>query len=261
MSQTDVRETSGDGGRGCDRRGRERAHAARRAAFPLVSRHTFPQLSSFSADQMRQAARLRLRGPLLASLAARFSGYLRMECTVQLSKLETVRYQQFTNRTGHSDASDFVSNWNRWRGSGMLDMPPRLALVVVDREMGGPAVCEDVNPATLTEIEVKLSGQGGERSSWQSGAKPGRTRSSQLRGVPLRTGKLRALSANLLRGLDLVEPGDGNKNRAVGGAGANRGPPIRARTCTIHKLSSDLQSVEKSAAGPRRAGKCAGTRR
>ena len=57
----------------------------------LISRHDFPQLTSFSADEMRK---LRMRcESFVSSLAARLSVHLRLECALQMTKFETVRFQ------------------------------------------------------------------------------------------------------------------------------------------------------------------------
>jgi len=119
----------------------------------MISHHEFPQLSSFSADQLR-ILRLRCEA-FITSLTARLSNHLRMECTVQLTKLETVRYQQLVNALS-SPTHLTLFQLQPMAGVCLLDIPPRLALAIVDRELGGPAVCEE-EPRDLTQIEAKLT--------------------------------------------------------------------------------------------------------
>jgi flagellar motor switch protein FliM len=123
------------------------------AGHVLVSHHDFPQLSSLSPDQLRK---LRLRcEAFVASLTARLSGHLRLECTLQLTKVETVRYQQFVSALpGPTHLTLF--KLDPLAGVCLLDIPTRLALSIVDREMGGPALCEE-EPRDLTQIEAKLA--------------------------------------------------------------------------------------------------------
>ena len=104
----------------------------------LVTRREFPQLSSFSPDQLRK---LRLRcDSFITSLNARLSSHLRLECTHQLTKLESVRYQQFVHALPNPTHLTLFT-LEPLAGVCLLDIPPRLALSIVDRELGGPAVC------------------------------------------------------------------------------------------------------------------------
>jgi flagellar motor switch protein FliM len=119
----------------------------------LVSHHDFPQVSSFSADQLRK---LRVRcEAFISSMMSRLSAHLRLECTLQLIKLETVRYQQFVNGLpGPTHLTLF--KLEPMAGVCLLEIPTRLALSIVDREMGGPGQCDE-EPRDLTQIEAKLA--------------------------------------------------------------------------------------------------------
>lgn len=119
----------------------------------LVSHHDFPQLSSFSADQLRK---LRLRcEAFINSLVASLSGHFRLECSLRMTKLETVRYQQFVNSLA-TPTHLTLFKLDPAPGVCLLDVPPRLALCFVDRELGGPGICEE-EPRDLTPIEAKLA--------------------------------------------------------------------------------------------------------
>jgi flagellar motor switch protein FliM len=123
------------------------------SAPTLIARHEFPQLSSFSADQLRK---LRLHcEAFITSFAARLSAHLRMECTLQMTKLESVRFQPFVNALPNPTHLTLFK-LDPMAGICLLDLPPRLALSIVDRELGGPALCEE-DPRDLTQIEVRLA--------------------------------------------------------------------------------------------------------
>lgn len=118
-----------------------------------AARHGFPPVSSFSEGQTRK---LRLRcDSLVNSLAARFSNHLRMECSVQLTKLDTVRFQPFVDALANPTFLTLLK-MEPLEGVGLLNVPARLALAIVDREMGGPAVCQD-DARDLTQIEARLA--------------------------------------------------------------------------------------------------------
>jgi flagellar motor switch protein FliM len=118
-----------------------------------ISRHDFPQLTSFSAGEMRK---LRTRCDFFVrSLAARLSVHLRLECALQMTRFETQRFQPLL------DAFSQPAYLTLFRAEPLesvclLDMPARLALAIVDRELGGPAVCQD-EIRDLTPIEAKLA--------------------------------------------------------------------------------------------------------
>jgi flagellar motor switch protein FliM len=125
------------------------------AGQTLLARHDFPQVSSFSAEEMRK---LRLRcESFICTLAARLSVHLNLECVVQMSKLETVRFEQFVNTLANPTHLTLF-RLDPLRGICLLDIPPRLALTIVDRELGGPAAATD-EVRDLTQIEAKLAGK------------------------------------------------------------------------------------------------------
>jgi flagellar motor switch protein FliM len=74
----------------------------------------------------------------IKNLASRLSMYLRLEITLQMSKLHTIPFEKFTeglNNPGYIS----VFKLEPLRGLCVLELHPRLGLTMVDRMMGGPA--------------------------------------------------------------------------------------------------------------------------
>jgi flagellar motor switch protein FliM len=119
----------------------------------LISRHDFPQLSSFSDDEMRK---LRMRcEAFVHSLAARLSVHLGLECAVQMSELEAARFEPFVAKFAHPTHL-ILFRLEPLGGVCLLNIPSRLALTLVDRELGGPAACQE-EIRDLTQIEARLA--------------------------------------------------------------------------------------------------------
>ena len=118
-------------------------------------RYDFRQPSFLSASELRK---LRVRHEeFIRSLAARLSIYLRLEFGLQMSKLETLNFQKFID--GLSSPTHLtLFKLEPLRGVCLLDVPPRLGLSIVDRQLGGPAHCIDAT-RDLSEIEVGLLDQ------------------------------------------------------------------------------------------------------
>ncbi len=113
----------------------------------------FPQASSFSASELRK---LRMRHEeFVRSLSGRLSSYLRLECILQMTKLETTSFQQFTENLSNPTHLTLL-NLEPLRGICLMDVPPRLALCIVDRELGGPASSPD-EVRELTNMESRLA--------------------------------------------------------------------------------------------------------
>jgi flagellar motor switch protein FliM len=115
-------------------------------------RHEFPQMSVFSPVHLR-ALRARHEEYVLA-LGNRLSGQLRLECGLKMTRLDTVRFQPFIN--GLANPTHLVLFQLDPPGSiCLLEIPPRLGLCMIDRELGGPGVFPD-DPRDLTKMEIKL---------------------------------------------------------------------------------------------------------
>jgi flagellar motor switch protein FliM len=119
----------------------------------LIARHDFPQVSTFSAGDLRK---LRMRcESFVSSLAARLSLHLRLECALQMTKLDTIRFHPFIDSLSNPTYLTLF-RIDPLEGVCLLDMPARLGLAIVDRELGGPAVCQD-EIRDLTQMEAKLA--------------------------------------------------------------------------------------------------------
>ncbi len=102
--------------------------------------------------------RLRIRHEdFIRALAARLSIYLRLEFSLQMSKLQTVTYQKFVEALPNPTHLSLFKV-EPLRGVGILDVHPRLGLTIVDRLLGGPAhsITADHD---FSEIEMALLDQ------------------------------------------------------------------------------------------------------
>jgi flagellar motor switch protein FliM len=118
----------------------------------LIHRHEFPKLSFFSGSELRKL-RVRHEG-FIGSLAGRLSIYLGLEVGLQMSKLETLPYQKFVE--GLSNPTHLtLLKIEPLNGTCLVDIPPHLGLCIVDRELGGPAVCLE-EPRDLGKMEARL---------------------------------------------------------------------------------------------------------
>lgn len=102
--------------------------------------------------------RLRIRHEdFIRALAARLSIYLRLEFSLQMSKLQTVTYQKFAEGLPNPTHLSLFKV-EPLRGVGILDIHPRLGLTIVDRLLGGPAhsITADHD---FSEIEMALLDQ------------------------------------------------------------------------------------------------------
>ncbi len=115
-------------------------------------RHEFPSASAFSAEHLR-ALRVQHEEYIL-SLEGQLATYLRMECGLHMSKLDTARFQDFMQ--GLSNPTHLVVfQPEPLRGICLLDLPPRLALSMIDRELGGSGTYQD-DSRELTKMEARL---------------------------------------------------------------------------------------------------------
>jgi flagellar motor switch protein FliM len=120
-----------------------------------VQPYDFRQPAFLTGSELRK---LRVRHEeFLRSLAARLSIYLRMEFAVQMSKLQTVLFQKFTEGLPHP-THVVLFKIEPLRGICLLEIPPRLGLTIVDRLLGGPAQSTTTG-RDLSDIEVSLLDQ------------------------------------------------------------------------------------------------------
>jgi flagellar motor switch protein FliM len=102
--------------------------------------------------------RLRIRHEeFIRALAARLSIYLRLEFTLQMSKLQTIPYLKFCEALPNPTHLSLFKI-EPLRGIGILEIHPRLGLTIVDRLLGGPAH-SIVADHDFSEIEMALLDQ------------------------------------------------------------------------------------------------------
>lgn len=120
-----------------------------------IKSHDFRQSGFLAPSELR---RIRLRHEqFVRSLAARLAMFLRLEFTVNLHKLQIVGYQKFTDAfPGPSHITLFKTD--PLKGVNLLVTPPKLALLFVDRLLGGPGKMPEA-ARELSEIEVALTDQ------------------------------------------------------------------------------------------------------
>ena len=120
-----------------------------------VQPYDFRQPAFLTSGELRK---IRIRHEeFIRTLAAHLSIYLRLEFTIQMSKLQTLSYQKYAERLP-SPTHLTLFKVEPLRGVCLLDMAPRLGLTIVDRLLGGPA--HSVNfTGELSEIETALLDQ------------------------------------------------------------------------------------------------------
>jgi flagellar motor switch protein FliM len=120
-----------------------------------IRRHEFPKVSLYSSAQLR---RLRMRHEdFISSLASRLSIHMGMELGLQMSKLEAISFQSFTDGLSNPTYLSMLK-LHPLPGIGLLDIPPRLGLCMVDRELGGPGRPPD-ETLQIGKIEARLLSQ------------------------------------------------------------------------------------------------------
>lgn len=129
-----------------------RADGRRSADDPKVEAYDFRNPIFLTEADLR---RLRLlHEDFIRYLAARLALFLRMECSLKMSKLTTLTYAKFTD--GLPNPTHLcLFKAEPLSGVGILDINPRLALTLVDRLLGGRGHSVKVD-RYLTEIEIAL---------------------------------------------------------------------------------------------------------
>ena len=128
---------------------RERRPAA------AIRAHNFRHSGFLAASELR---RIRQRHEqFIRSLAARMAIFLRLEFSLQLAKVQIESYQKFTETLTNPTYITLFKT-EPLKGPSLLAIPPRLALTLVDRLLGGPGEMPAEN-RDLTDIEVALSDQ------------------------------------------------------------------------------------------------------
>jgi flagellar motor switch protein FliM len=73
---------------------------------------------------------------------------------MQLSKLDTIQFQKFIESLANPTHLTLVK-LEPLQGICLLDISPRLGLAIVDRELGGPGLCNE-DPRDLSQMETRL---------------------------------------------------------------------------------------------------------
>jgi flagellar motor switch protein FliM len=122
------------------------------AGREFVRRYDFPKLSPFSQAELRP---LRLRHEdFISALATRLSIHLGLEVGLQMSKLEALPFQKFAEVLSNP-AYLTMLKLSPLTGICLLDIPPKLGLCIVDRELGGPGrAAEEMRQ--IGKIEARL---------------------------------------------------------------------------------------------------------
>ncbi|HEY1171666.1 MAG TPA: flagellar motor switch protein FliM [Verrucomicrobiae bacterium] len=124
-------------------------------AVDSIQPYDFRNPVFLSANELRK---LRIEHEeYIRALAARLSIYLRMEFTLQMSRLETLTFQKFKEGLASPTHLTLFKS-EPLRGVCILDVSPRLGLTMVDRLMGGPGHSVALN-RDLSEIEIALLDQ------------------------------------------------------------------------------------------------------
>jgi flagellar motor switch protein FliM len=120
-----------------------------------IRNYDFHQSSLLTPGELR---RLHQRHEqFVRALGARLAVLLRMEFTVQLATLQIVGYQKFIANLPDTNHITLFKV-DPLKGTGLLVIPPRLGLGLVDRLLGGPGGLHVAN-RDLSEIEVALIDQ------------------------------------------------------------------------------------------------------
>jgi flagellar motor switch protein FliM len=117
--------------------------------------HDFRQSGFLTPSELR---RIRQRHEqLVRALAARLAMFLRLEFTLQLSKVQIVGYQKFIEDLP-SPTHITLFKTDPLKGVGLLVIPPKVGLTFVDRLLGGPGQMPSEG-RDLSEIEIALIDQ------------------------------------------------------------------------------------------------------
>jgi flagellar motor switch protein FliM len=129
--------------------------ARERRPASTVRSHNFRHSGFLAASELR---RIRQRHEqFIRSLAARLAIFLRLEFSLTLAKVHIEGYQKFIESLPNPTYITLFKT-EPLKGAGLLVVPPRLALTLVDRLLGGPGQMPPDN-RDLTDIEVALSDQ------------------------------------------------------------------------------------------------------
>lgn len=120
-----------------------------------IRSYDFRQSGFLAPSELR---RIRLRHEqFVRSLAARLAIFLRLEFAVQLARLQIVGYLKFAESLPNPTHITLFKI-DPLKGVGLLVIPPRLGLALVDRMLGGPGKMPETS-REFSELEIALVDQ------------------------------------------------------------------------------------------------------
>ena len=120
-----------------------------------VRSHDFRQSGFLAASELR---RIRQRHEqFVRSLGARIAMFLRLECSLTLTKVHIEAYQKFIEPIANPSCITLFKA-DPLKGVGLFVIPPRFALTLVDRLLGGPGAMP-AEGHDLTDIEIAVGDQ------------------------------------------------------------------------------------------------------
>jgi len=125
-------------------------------AIPEAFRaHDFRQPAFLTAVELRRLKACQQE--FARALSARLSIYLRIEFGLRVLDLRTIGYRKFTHSLSQPTCVTLFKV-EPLRGIGLLEIPPRLGIGIVDRLLGGPAQSNE-EVREFSEIELALLDQ------------------------------------------------------------------------------------------------------
>ena len=120
-----------------------------------IRKHDFRQSGFLAPSELRRIKQRHEQ--FIRGVAARLAIFLRLEFTLQLSKVQIISYQKFTEALT-SPTHITLFRTDPLKGVGLLAMTPAIGLAFVDRLLGGPGKSPE-STRDLSELEVALIDQ------------------------------------------------------------------------------------------------------
>ena len=120
-----------------------------------IRKHDFRQSGFLAPSELRRIKQRHEQ--IVRGVAARLAIFLRLEFALQLTKVQILSYQKFTEAL-NTPTHITLFKTEPLKGVGLLVMTPALGLAFVDRLLGGPGKSPE-STRDLSEIEVALIDQ------------------------------------------------------------------------------------------------------
>lgn len=122
---------------------------------PTVKRYDFRRPDKFSKDQLRTLHIV--HESFARSVATYLSGYVRTNVEGEVVSVSETTYDEFI-RSLTNPTLLAVLSMAPWEGNALLEIPPDLSFVIIDRLLGGPGTVPG-RIRELTEIEQTVMGR------------------------------------------------------------------------------------------------------